>query len=139
MPSPSGERAFFQVTTYTFGAGTKHELCLIDLETNASSIVNTSSSIHDIAWIPGSIDDLAWLEENAEGLTCLHIRQEDGTSYIATKFAARIRGMQLKELDIGHLVMAARGMADSHGNLSDLPDTPRTQTVGILIPFQETG
>ena len=123
VPSPSGELAFFTVSTHTFGEGTKKEVMLMELDTGVQWPISEDDKVSDIKWIPGSQDQLAWLRPGDEGQTEVAVvaasseKESEPDSYVAATIPASVSAWKLKQLKDGSIAVAIVALSGKNGEL----------------------
>ena len=130
VPDPTGQKAIYTVSTYSFEEHKKNvEIRVLNLSNGKSSLVTNEEKTSEPNWLEDSTE-LLWLKGGDKGVTQLVIGNvaEVGQNYVAGIIPGGISNVKLKNLSPGRIAIAVTGKARPNGTLYNKEDEPKKYT-----------
>lgn len=131
-PDPTGKRAVYTVSTYSFESHKKtSEIRLLDISSGQSLLITDEGNTSEPNWLEG---DLLWLKEGKKGATELIVGNEAGKGdhYVAGTVKGAISNVKLKTLGPGKVAIVVSGKAKPDGKLFNEALEPKKLTTARL-------
>ncbi|KAK0734989.1 Alpha/Beta hydrolase protein [Lasiosphaeria miniovina] len=119
LPNPSGTRALYTVSSYSFESHSKtSQISVLDITSGQSQLLLEQERISEPTWL--SDDDFLYLRGNDEGTTSLLVTRASSHStggYILASIDAAVSNIKVKKLANGSFALAFTALASPEGRL----------------------